>query len=82
MSNQIELKRTCFACPEQYDAYLNGEKVGYLRLRHGSFTVQVPDPRGEYVYEADTIGDGIFDESEREYHLDKALAAIMGKVTQ
>jgi plasmid stability protein len=31
----VRLVRTCFACPEQYDAFIGEEKVGYLRLRHG-----------------------------------------------
>lgn len=35
----IEFKQTCFACPEQYDAVDDGREVGYLRLRHGHFTV-------------------------------------------
>lgn len=41
----IILKQTCFAYPEQYDAIdgITGERVGYLRLRHGHFTVEVPD---------------------------------------
>lgn len=39
-AGDIELRQTCAACPEQYDAYLNGELVGYLRLRHGHFRVR------------------------------------------
>lgn len=71
--NGYQLECTCSACPEQYDVYKNGEAVGYLRLRHGHF-------RAEYnrtiVYEADTEGDGLFEENEREFHLTMAIIAI------
>ena len=34
-----DFKCTCFACPEQYDVYLNGESIAYVRERHGHLTV-------------------------------------------
>ncbi len=70
---QIELVQTCYACPEQYDAYLNKDIVGYLRLRHGYFRA---DYNGEPVYRAYTNGYGIFDDDEREEHLTNAKKAI------
>ena len=72
----VRLVRTCFACPEQYDAFIGEEKVGYLRLRHGHFRVECPDVWGELVYEASPNGDGIFDDDERPQHLDAAREAI------
>jgi hypothetical protein len=73
----IRLEQTCVACPEQYDAFdESGRRVGYLRLRHGRFTVQVPDERGRVVYVAGTIGDGLFDSDERDVFLRAAVAAI------
>jgi hypothetical protein len=57
--NGVELKRTCHACPEQYDACMNGKAVGYLRLRHGHFTVSCPKAQGEMVHEATPKGDGL-----------------------
>jgi plasmid stability protein len=72
----VRLVRTCFACPEQYDAFIGDEKVGYLRLRHGNFTVECPDVRGEMVYEASPWGDGIFDDDERAEQLEAAREAI------
>jgi hypothetical protein len=72
----IRLRRTCYACPEQYDAYDGDEKVGYLRLRHGSFTVESPDCGGTLVYSASPLGDGIFEDDERDYHLRFAVDAI------
>lgn len=73
----IQLKMTCGACPEQYDAYDGrGRQVGYLRLRHGHFTVECPDVGGEMVLEGDTKGDGLFAPEERERWLDKAIDAI------
>ncbi|MFI3217620.1 MAG: hypothetical protein QX189_00645 [Methylococcales bacterium] len=73
----IKLIRTCFACPEQYDAEdEEGKTVGYLRLRHGNFTVQCPDVGGTLVYQASPKGDGIFEEDEQEFYLNEALSAI------
>lgn len=74
--NGVELKRTCDACPEQYDACLNGKAVGYLRLRHSHFTVSCPNERGEIVYEASPKGEGQFEADEREEYLNSATLAI------
>lgn len=71
-----ELVQTCGACPEQYDVFLDNEKVGYLRLRHGYFTVSYPYAGGKCVYEAEPDGDGIFAEYEREEYLTEAIQAI------
>lgn len=66
------------ACPEQYDVYLNGIEIGYLRLRHGCFTVS-------YTYKSsiDNViwvdypnGDGIFDSEERYKYLKKAIKKL------
>ena len=73
---EIELIRTCHACPEQYDAFVDGEQVGYLRLRHGEFTVEYPDVNGKLIYEAQPEGDGMFSGNEREYFLNKAKEEI------
>ena len=73
----VRLEMTCGACPEQYDAYIGGDRVGYLCLRHGYFTVQCPDEVGETVYESETEGyDGLFTLDEREMHLRAAAAAV------
>lgn len=72
----IVLKKTCNACPEQYDAFLDGKMVGYLRLRHGSFTVQCPGYDGRLVYSATPRGDGIFEHDERDFYLRHAVKAI------
>ena len=75
--SDIELVQTCSACPEQYDAFVDGKQVGYLRLRWGYFRVDVPDCGGETIFEAHPRGDGEFwDEEEREQFLLKAKAAI------
>lgn len=76
MTSPIVLRQTCPACPEQYDAYDDGSLVGYLRLRHGRFTVSYPDPGGVLIYEAYPRGDGIFVRDEREEYLRRAVHAI------
>lgn len=74
--NGVVLRLTSGACPEQYDAYIGGDKVGYFRLRHGKFYVEYPDVGGETVYKADTKGDGMFEEEERYQHLNAACKAL------
>lgn len=73
---EIRLELTCSACPEQYDATYSGQQVGYLRLRHGNFTVECPDVGGKLVYEAQPEGDGIFEDEERDYYLSAAKMKI------
>lgn len=75
-AKDIELVQTCGACPEQYDAFYDGKRVGYLRLRHGSFRVEVPDCGGDTVYSANPKGDGVFSGDERDKYLRKARKAI------
>lgn len=70
---EIRLEETCGACPEQYDAYLGDYKVGYLRLRHGIFTVQCG---GRTVFEAYPDGDGCFTAEERNRYLELAKFTI------
>ena len=74
----IELVQTSIACPEQYDAIdcVTKQEIGYLRLRHGRFTVEVPGPGGRLVYESHPAGDGIFEEAERTGELNRAIEAI------
>jgi len=71
-----DLVMTCGACPEQYDVFFEGEKVGYLRLRHGYFTATFPDVDGKFVYKSEKEGDGIFASHEREKFLEEAIKAI------
>ena len=72
-----ELFRTCFACPEQYDVFYEGKQIGYLRLRHGNFTVEYPDVGGKLVMFASPKGDGIFELDEREHYLTKAVYSLL-----
>lgn len=81
--SKIELTLTCDGCPEQYDAFLDGKQVGYLRLRHGWFRVDFPDCGGETIYESgDMRGDGSFYEDEREYFLNEAKIAIAKRMIE
>lgn len=80
LAEKIELVKTCEACPEQYDAFIGDKLVGYLRLRHGYFTVQYPNSSGEVVYEAEPKGDGLFEDEEREGYLAAARLRLINKV--
>jgi len=73
----LRLVCTCGACPEQYDVFdATGKQVGYLRLRHGSFRVDVPTACDETIYEAKPEGNGIFEDHERAKYLCEAVKAI------
>lgn len=72
--DEITLDQTCFACPEQYDAYIGQDYVGYLRLRHGVFRVE--DANGNVLKTYTPAGDGCFEEDEREQYLRKARKQI------
>lgn len=65
----IKLIQTCGACPEQYDAHYQWEKIWYLRLRHWYFYVEFYDT---VVYRAYPKWDWMFEDDEREYYLNKA----------
>lgn len=71
-----ELIKTCIACPEQYAVYDGYRQVGYLRLRHGDFSVYYPDHKGVAVMSAEPKGDGSFDPDERQHYLERAVRAL------
>lgn len=77
LAHGVLLVRTCSAFPEQYDAIRDGERIGYLRLRHGCFTVSCPDWGGEEVYYAEPRGQGEFYPDERSGYLLAAIDAIL-----
>lgn len=82
-TDEVELIKTCHACPEQYDAFFQGKKIGYLRLRHGEFRVDFPDCGDETIlYSQESQGDGCFEEDERDYFLMKAKKAIVKKFNE
>ena len=71
-----KLIQTCSVCPEQYNVFKNDKQVGYLRLRHGIFTVAYPDCGYPIIYSATPEGDGNFEEHERDRYLNEAIDAI------
>lgn len=73
---KIKLVQTSIAYPEQYDAFLGNQIVGYLRLRGGSFRVNYPNFEGKIIYEAQPNGDGFFSDDERDFYLNKAIKVI------
>lgn len=75
------LHQTCWACPEQYDVFLDNKQVGYLRLRNGFFRCEYPDIGGETIYTNTECGDGRFDDNEtRGRCLEASIAAIAKKL--
>jgi hypothetical protein len=75
-----KLVLTCGACPEQYDVFYEEKQIGYLRLRHGRFYAEyVYLGASEIVYVAHPKGDGIFDDSERQEQLTKAIKALLAR---
>lgn len=77
MIQGCRLEKTCGACPEQYDVWLNDDCIGYLRLRHGFFYADyVFRGANKTVYQAYPRGDGIFEYDEREKYLRKAVKKL------
>jgi hypothetical protein len=80
MIHGYRLVQTCSACPEQYDVFDDlGQQVAYFRLRHGGFTVSVPDVGGDQVYRANPKGDewsGVFYDDERVKYLTEGILAV------
>jgi hypothetical protein len=81
----VELRQTCAAYPEQYDAYVDGERVAYLRLRGGAFRVQCPHIEdmengfllSETVYQSACGGGEFSSDDQRRQELDAAKQAIL-----
>lgn len=68
------VKLTCASCPEQWEFFIDGEQVGYLRCRHSRWRLDYPkcmaetlisEPwhpeRGEYESNFDEERPAIFD---------------------
>lgn len=82
VEKEFQLVMTCSACPEQYDVFFRGEKVGYMRLRHGYFRVECP--KDEVIYGSAPNGaDGTFrDKEQRVAFLTIGCEAIKDKLTR
>jgi hypothetical protein len=78
--NDLEIKLTSYACPEQYEVFRNDRQVAYYRLRHGEFRVDYPECGGEEILCEHPNGDGIFDENERLIYLAKAMRKVLEKL--
>jgi hypothetical protein len=78
--NDLEIKLTSYACPEQYEVFRNDRQVAYYRLRHGEFRVDYPECGGEEILCEHPNGDGIFDENERLIYLAKAMRKVLEKI--
>lgn len=81
--NKFNFVETCVACPEQYDVYnAIGERVAYVRLRHGELTASIGGcslhPNFElYYHDFDDEYKGDFsDDTERTEYLTKIAEAI------
>lgn len=76
--DNIILNRTTSSLPEQYDAFdLQHRLIGFLRIRHGVFTVEAPDIGGAVVYMAKVSECSCcFADNERIEFLAKARVAL------
>lgn len=77
----LRFENTCGACPEQYDVFLEGEQVGYVRVRHGWVSAEYPDCGGTHIYSDYIHGDGSFeDTAERMKHLRLIATLLHGRI--
>ena len=81
--NNFEFKRTCVACPEQYDVFDEyGVQVAYIRLRHGCLRVDAPDCGGDTIYTHEFRDNllGCFDnDNQRMRYLTKIAKLLLNK---
>ena len=75
-NNGLRLELTCEACPEQYEVFDGEKQVAYLRLRHGYYSVTVPDVMGEDILNGEPVGEGMFEPEERFNYMAKTLRLI------
>lgn len=76
----VRLVETGGPDPEQYDAFIGMDKIGYLRMRGGAFTVEYLtgiDYARSVVYSANPDGNGYFFGYERSFFLNAAKAALI-----
>lgn len=82
-THNFEFHETCGACPEQYDVYLEGDQVGYVRLRWGTLRCDYPDVGGEMIYEHDfdeAYAGCFYSDDQRDYHLDLIAKALYNRI--
>lgn len=76
----FEFVKTCERCPEQYDVFLDGKYVAYVRLRFGYLTVELGEAGSDnFVYEKkfDNMWKGEFyDEEEKEKYLSEIAEVL------
>lgn len=74
----LEFENLGTICPEQYDVMQNGQRVAYVRLRHGSYTVECPDVNGEIILHMTVPNHaGTFLDEARDHYLKLAAEAIV-----
>ena len=82
----FDFVETCSACPEQYDVYLGGNLVGYVRLRYGQLSAWCPTITGNpehevytHQFEDEWLGE-FHDDDERTEYLNECADAIMARM--
>jgi hypothetical protein len=84
----LDFVQTCCACPEQYDVYRQGHRVGYVRLRFGILAAYVPTfslvpERLVYkhsFYDDDEWLGEFHNEAERQRYLEEIAGAIYSRL--
>jgi len=79
---KFSLEALSAACPESYDAFLDGKRVGHIKLRYGRLTVWYDDVGGEIVLRKHLQHMfGLFaDAEDRHNHLIEACEAIRNHI--
>lgn len=79
----LNFKKTCSACPEQYDVFEGEKQVGYVRLRHGYLRCDYPDCGDDTIFD-ESFDDGwkgeFEDDNERNKYLILIAKAIKEKM--
>lgn len=74
----LEFEDLGTTCPEQYDVMRNGQRIAYVRLRHGNYTVECPDVGGETVLSMLVPNHaGNFSDENKDFYLKLAAEVIV-----
>ncbi len=68
------IEQTCWACPSQWNIYLNDGSYVYVRYRHGWFSFEITsDGVREFEYGEETYPNGIADGFMEEHQMKELL---------
>lgn len=86
----VAFVKTSLACPEQWNGFVDGKAVVYVRTRYGELTAKMYSPKGDLLMSEEIYSHSYYDMTDRdsaylgwippgdlETHLEKIAAATL-----